>query len=92
VGGAVGRVFHIGKQPMNIFAQSWYNPVESDRGASPNYTFKLNVTFLFPELIAILGTTAVSYDFGDCDCGGIKTWQLNRNGAQRCCTRLTCPP
>ncbi len=49
VGGAVGRVFHIGKQPMNIFAQSWYNPVESDRGASPNYTFKLNVTFLFPE-------------------------------------------
>lgn len=49
VGARLGRVFTIGKQPINVFLQSWYNPVESDEGASPNYTLKLNVTFLFPE-------------------------------------------
>jgi hypothetical protein len=49
VGAGLGRVFTIGPQAVNVFAQSWYNPVESDRGASPNYTFKFNISFLFPE-------------------------------------------
>lgn len=48
LGARLGRVFTIGKQPINMFFQSWYNPVSS-RGASANYAFKLNLTFLFPQ-------------------------------------------
>jgi hypothetical protein len=49
LGAGFGKVFTIGKQPVNAFVQSWYNPADSDLGASPNYTFKFNLTFLFPE-------------------------------------------
>jgi hypothetical protein len=46
VGGRVGKVFAIGKQPINAFFQGWYNA--ANKGTS-EYALKLNVTFLFPE-------------------------------------------
>lgn len=46
-GARLGRVFNIGKVPVNMFVQSWYNPVED--GPSPKWTVKFNLTFLFPE-------------------------------------------
>jgi len=48
VGGGIGRVFSIGKQPVNMFAQGWHNAVSSRSGVSADYTIKLNFTFLFP--------------------------------------------
>ena len=47
-GASLGRVFPIGKQPVNIFAGGWYNPVSSDRAATADYAFKLSFSFLFP--------------------------------------------
>ena len=47
-GAALGRVFPIGKQPVNIFAGGWYNPVSSDEGATADYAFKISFSFLFP--------------------------------------------
>jgi hypothetical protein len=44
----LGRVFPIGKQPVNMFLQSWANPASSG-GASANYAIKLNFTLIFPE-------------------------------------------
>ncbi len=45
LGARIGKVFSIGKQPVNAFLQSWYNAADS--GA--DYTIKFNFTFLFPE-------------------------------------------
>jgi hypothetical protein len=45
LGARLGKVFHIGKQPLNGFLQSWYNA--ADPGAE--YAIKFNLTFLFPE-------------------------------------------
>jgi hypothetical protein len=47
VGAALGRVFLIGKQPVNIFLASDY--YAKHRGTNPKWDIKLNVTFLFPE-------------------------------------------
>lgn len=47
-GAFMGRVFSIGEQPINAFAGGWYNPVGSDIGATPDYAFKLSLSFLFP--------------------------------------------
>lgn len=47
-GAYAGRVFPIGKQPVNVFAGGWYNPVGSDVGATAEYAFKLSFSFLFP--------------------------------------------
>jgi len=47
-GAALGRVFSIGKQPVNIFAGGWYNPVGSDKAATADYAFKISFSFLFP--------------------------------------------
>ncbi len=44
LGARIGKVFSIGKQPVNAFLQSWYNAADS--GA--DYTVKFNFTFLFP--------------------------------------------
>ena len=46
VGLGFGKVFSIGKQPVNMFLQSWYNAAEEN---SSLYTIKFNLTFLFPE-------------------------------------------
>jgi hypothetical protein len=47
-GAALGRVFTIGKQPVNVFGGAWYNPVGSDRAATSKYALKLSFAFLFP--------------------------------------------
>jgi hypothetical protein len=48
VGAYLGRVFSIGKQPVNVFGGAWYNPVGSDKAATADYAFKINFSFLFP--------------------------------------------
>ncbi len=45
LGARLGKVFSIGKQPVNVFLQSWYNA--ADTGA--DYAIKFNLTFLFPK-------------------------------------------
>jgi hypothetical protein len=47
VGAALGKVFTIGKQPVNVFLGSDY--YAAHRGADPVWDIKLNVTLLFPE-------------------------------------------
>jgi len=48
LGGQVGRVMKIGKTPAKVFGEFLYNP-NNDAGPSPTWTFKLNLTLLFPE-------------------------------------------
>jgi len=45
LGARLGKVFSIGKQPVNGFLQSWYNPA---KGAGSEFTVKINFTLLFP--------------------------------------------
>jgi hypothetical protein len=47
LGPKVGRVFHIGKQPVNAFGAAYYSPLND--GASPKWTARVGLTFLFPE-------------------------------------------
>jgi hypothetical protein len=47
VGAALGKVFAIGKQPINVFLGGDY--YVAHRGTDPVWDIKLNVTFLFPE-------------------------------------------
>ncbi len=43
----LGKVTHIGKQPVNIFFEPFYTPAHD--GATPKWGFKLNLTLLFPK-------------------------------------------
>jgi hypothetical protein len=47
-GAYMGRVFQIGKQPVNVFGGGWYNAGDSDEGTTADYAFKLSFSFLFP--------------------------------------------
>lgn len=47
VGGGVGKVFHVGKQPMNASVRAYYNVVAPDAG--PDWTVQLQLTFMFPK-------------------------------------------
>jgi len=47
LGGGAGRVFPIGKQPMNINFQGYYN-VEHPSGG-PEWSLRLQIQFLFPQ-------------------------------------------
>jgi hypothetical protein len=47
LGAALGKVFNIGKQPVNVYLGGDY--YVAHRGTDPVYDIKLNVTFLFPE-------------------------------------------
>ena len=47
VGGGGGRVFKIGKQPVNSSAQIYYNVEKPDFGA--DWQFRFQFTFLFPK-------------------------------------------
>jgi hypothetical protein len=47
MGPKVGRVFHIGKQPVNAFGAVYYSPL--DDGASQKWTARVGLTLLFPE-------------------------------------------
>jgi len=43
----IGRVTKIGEQPVNLFTEVYGSP--KNDGASPKWSFKLNLTFLFPN-------------------------------------------
>jgi len=47
VGGGVGRVFHVGKQGMNILMQGYYDPIRPTNAAQ--WTLQMTVDFLFPD-------------------------------------------
>jgi hypothetical protein len=47
MGPKVGRVFHIGKQPVNAFGAVYYSPL--DDGPSEKWTARVGLTLLFPE-------------------------------------------
>jgi hypothetical protein len=49
LGPRLGKVMKIGKQPTNLFGQVTWNPLDNDDQISPEWTFKVNVTFLFPK-------------------------------------------
>ena len=47
LGGGVGKIFKIGKQPMNVRAEAYYNVIHPD--AAPNWTIGGTIQFLFPR-------------------------------------------
>lgn len=47
VGGGAGKVFHIGKLPMKLEFQGFYNVIKPDFGS--DWTFEVELTLLFPE-------------------------------------------
>jgi hypothetical protein len=47
IGPKVGRVFHIGKQPVNAFGAVYYSPFHD--GPSEKWTARVGLTLLFPE-------------------------------------------
>jgi hypothetical protein len=49
IGPRVGKVTKFGKQPVNLFGQVTWNPLDNDDQVSAEWTFKVNVTFLFPK-------------------------------------------
>jgi hypothetical protein len=50
LGAVVGRVFPVGKQPMQVFGGVYYNSEEKDDNrVSPEWTFKFQVGWLFPQ-------------------------------------------
>lgn len=46
-GGGFGKIFRIGKQPMNAQVQAFYNVAKPDFG--PDWTLRLQLQFLFPK-------------------------------------------
>ncbi len=46
-GGGVGKIFRIGKQPMNVSAAAYYNVAKPDFGA--DWQMRFQVQFLFPK-------------------------------------------
>ena len=47
VGGGVGKIFHLGKLPVNTSLQAYYNVVTPDNG--PNWQIRAQVQFMFPK-------------------------------------------
>lgn len=47
VGGGVGRLIKVGKQPIDIKLQAYWNAVHPDNGA--DWETQLQVKFLFPK-------------------------------------------
>lgn len=47
-GAGVGKIFRIGKLPVNASIQAYYNVVKSDI-LGPDWTLRLQVQFLFPK-------------------------------------------
>jgi hypothetical protein len=48
LGGQVGRVMKLGKQPVKLFGEVLYNP-EDDNGPTAEWSAKVNITFLIPK-------------------------------------------
>ena len=46
-GGGVGKIFRIGKQPLNASVQCYYNVEKPDNG--PDWTLRFQLQFLFPK-------------------------------------------
>jgi hypothetical protein len=46
-GGGIGKIFRIGKQPVNAQVQAFYNVAKPDKG--PDWTLRLQLQFLFPK-------------------------------------------
>jgi len=46
-GGGGGKIFRIGKQPMNAQVQAFYNVLKPDLG--PQWQLRLQLQFLFPK-------------------------------------------
>ena len=49
IGPRVGRVMKFGKQPVNLMGQVTYNPIDYNDQVSSEWTFKVNMTLLFPK-------------------------------------------
>jgi hypothetical protein len=48
VGGGFGRVFRVGKQPMNAQFQAFYN-VEKPDDIGPKWSMRFQLQFMFPK-------------------------------------------
>ena len=48
LGARFGKVLKFGAQPVNLFGQATYNSEDHDNEISPEWTYKVNLTFLFP--------------------------------------------
>jgi hypothetical protein len=46
-GGGVGKIFHFGRQPVNMQASAYWNVVAPDNG--PDWQLRLQIQFLFPK-------------------------------------------
>jgi hypothetical protein len=49
IGPRIGKVTKFGKQPVNLFFQPTYNPLDNDDQVSSEWTLKFNLTFMFPK-------------------------------------------
>jgi hypothetical protein len=47
IGGGVGKIFHLGKLPVNTQVSAYYNVVRPDSG--PNWQVRLQAQFMFPK-------------------------------------------
>lgn len=47
VGGAVGKIFHLGRLPVNTQIGAYYNAIKPDYG--PNWQVRFQVQFMFPK-------------------------------------------
>jgi hypothetical protein len=47
VGGGGGRIIRIGKQPVNVRAEAYYNVEKPDNGA--DWQLRLTLQFMFPK-------------------------------------------
>jgi len=47
LGGGVGKIFHLGKLPVNTQLSGYYNVLHPDNGA--NWRLRLQVQLMFPK-------------------------------------------
>ena len=49
LGPRIGKVMKFGKQPVNLFIQPTYNPLDHDDEVAAEWTIKASLTLLFPK-------------------------------------------
>ena len=49
IGGRLGKVLKFGAQPVNMFGQITYNSNDDTDEVAPEWSYKINMTFLFPK-------------------------------------------
>jgi hypothetical protein len=49
MGPVVGKVFKIGKMPVNLYSGIYYDPFTHNDASSNTWSWKVNLTFLFPK-------------------------------------------